>query len=46
MWQFYTERAKRVVQLAHQEAANMGHTMVEPDGRRRNSLPGTCGVRR
>jgi len=31
MWQFYTERAKRVVQLAHQEAANMGHTMVEPE---------------
>ena len=31
MWQFYTERAKRVVQLAHQEAANMGHAMVEPE---------------
>ena len=31
MWQFYTERSKRVVQLAHQEAANMGHTMVEPE---------------
>ena len=31
MWQFYTERAKRVVQLAHQEASNMGHTMVEPE---------------
>ena len=31
MWQFYTERAKRVIQLAHQEATNMGHTMVEPE---------------
>ena len=31
MWQFYTERAKRVIQLAHQEAANMGHSMVEPE---------------
>lgn len=31
MWQFYTERAKRVIQLAHQEATNMGHSMVEPE---------------
>ncbi|MBQ6739012.1 MAG: ATP-dependent Clp protease ATP-binding subunit [Synergistaceae bacterium] len=31
MWQFYTERGKRVIQLAHQEALNMGHTMVEPE---------------
>ncbi|MBQ9389758.1 MAG: ATP-dependent Clp protease ATP-binding subunit [Synergistaceae bacterium] len=31
MWQFYTERAKRVIQLAHQEATNMGHAMVEPE---------------
>ena len=31
MWQFYTERAKRVIQLAHQEASNMGHSMVEPE---------------
>ncbi|MBR1658067.1 MAG: ATP-dependent Clp protease ATP-binding subunit [Synergistaceae bacterium] len=31
MWQFYTERAKRVIQLAHQEATGMGHTMVEPE---------------
>ena len=31
MWQFYTDRGKRVIQLAHQEAINMGHTMVEPE---------------
>lgn len=31
MWQFYTERGKRIIQLAHQEALNMGHTMVEPE---------------
>ena len=31
MWQFYTERGKRVIQLAHQEAINMGHAMVEPE---------------
>ncbi|MBQ6971726.1 MAG: ATP-dependent Clp protease ATP-binding subunit [Synergistaceae bacterium] len=31
MWQFYTERAKRVIQLAHKEAADMGHAMVEPE---------------
>ncbi|MBQ7196045.1 MAG: ATP-dependent Clp protease ATP-binding subunit [Synergistaceae bacterium] len=31
MWQFYTDRGKRVVQLAHQEALNLGHTMVEPE---------------
>ena len=31
MWQFYTDRGKKVVQLAHQEALNMGHTMVEPE---------------
>ena len=31
MWQFYTERGKRVIQLAHQEALNMGHTMVDPE---------------
>ena len=31
MWQFYTERGKRVIQLAHHEALNMGHTMVEPE---------------
>ena len=31
MWQFYTDRGKRVVQLAHQEAIGMGHTMVEPE---------------
>ena len=31
MWQFYTERGKRVIQLAHQEAMSMGHSMVEPE---------------
>ncbi|MBQ7154161.1 MAG: ATP-dependent Clp protease ATP-binding subunit [Synergistaceae bacterium] len=31
MWQFYTERGKRVIQLAKNEALNMGHTMVEPE---------------
>ena len=31
MWQFYTERGKRVIQLARSEAINMGHTMVEPE---------------
>lgn len=31
MWQFYTERGKRVIQLAHQEAISMGHNMVEPE---------------
>ena len=31
MWQFYTERGKRVVKLAHQEALNLGHSMVEPE---------------
>ena len=31
MWQFYTDRGKRVMQLAHHEALNMGHEMVEPE---------------
>ena len=31
MWQFYTDRGKRVIQLAHQEALEMGHTMVNPE---------------
>ena len=31
MWQFYTDRGKRVIQLAHQEALSMGHSMVEPE---------------
>ena len=31
MWQFYTERGKKVIKLAHQEALNMGHSMVEPE---------------
>ena len=31
MWQFFTERGKRVIQLAHHEALNMGHPMVQPE---------------
>ncbi|MBQ3448539.1 MAG: ATP-dependent Clp protease ATP-binding subunit, partial [Synergistaceae bacterium] len=31
MWQFYTERGKRIIQLAHHEALSMGHNMVEPE---------------
>ncbi len=31
MWQFFTERGKRVIQLGHQEALSMGHSMVEPE---------------
>ena len=31
MWQFYTERGKKVIQLAHHEALSMGHNMVEPE---------------
>ena len=31
MWQFYTERGKRVIQLARNEAINMGSQMVEPE---------------
>ena len=31
MWQFYTERGKRIIQLAHHEAISMGHNMVEPE---------------
>ena len=31
MWQFYTERGKRIIQLAHHEALKMGHSMVEPE---------------
>ena len=31
MWQFYTERGKRVIQLARSEAINLGHDMVEPE---------------
>ena len=31
MWQFFTERGKRVIQLAHHEALRMGHSMVEPE---------------
>ena len=31
MWQFFSERGKKVIQLAHNEALQMGHTMVEPE---------------
>lgn len=31
MWQFYTDRGKRVIQLAQQEALELGHNMVEPE---------------
>ena len=31
MWQFFTERGKKVIQLAHREALRMGHPMVEPE---------------
>ena len=31
MWQFYTERGKRAIQIARNEAINLGHTMVEPE---------------
>ncbi|MDN5319441.1 ATP-dependent Clp protease ATP-binding subunit [Thermovirga lienii] len=28
MWQFFTERGKRVIQLAHKEALKMGHDVI------------------
>ncbi|HOK20182.1 MAG TPA: Clp protease N-terminal domain-containing protein, partial [Thermosynergistes sp.] len=28
MWQFFTERAKRVIQLAHREALRLGHDVI------------------
>ncbi|MBQ6909969.1 MAG: ATP-dependent Clp protease ATP-binding subunit [Synergistaceae bacterium] len=31
MYQFFTERGKRVIQLAHHEALALGHSMVEPE---------------
>ena len=31
MWQFYTDRGKRIIELANQEAIELGHTMVEPE---------------
>ena len=31
MYQFFTERGKRVIQLAHHEALSLGHSMVEPE---------------
>ncbi len=31
MWQFYTERGKRAIQIARSEAINLGHTTVEPE---------------
>ncbi|NLL37925.1 MAG: ATP-dependent Clp protease ATP-binding subunit [Fretibacterium sp.] len=31
MWQFFTERGKKVIQLAHHEALRMGHNVIEPE---------------
>ena len=31
MWQFFTERGKKVIQLAHREALKMGHSVIEPE---------------
>jgi len=31
MWQFFTERGKKVIQLAHREALKMGHSIIEPE---------------
>ncbi|MDR2180726.1 MAG: ATP-dependent Clp protease ATP-binding subunit [Synergistaceae bacterium] len=31
MWQFFTERGKTVIQLAHREALKMGHNVIEPE---------------
>ena len=31
MWQFYTERGKRAIQIARNEAINLGHMMVDPE---------------
>ena len=31
MWQFFTERGKKVIQLAHREALKMGHNVIEPE---------------
>ena len=28
MWQFFTERARRVIQLAHREALRLGHDII------------------
>ena len=28
MWQFFTERGKKVVQLAHREALRLGHDVI------------------
>jgi ATP-dependent Clp protease ATP-binding subunit ClpC len=31
MWQFFTERGKKIIQLAHREALKMGHNVIEPE---------------
>ncbi|MDR2523092.1 MAG: ATP-dependent Clp protease ATP-binding subunit [Synergistaceae bacterium] len=31
MWQFFTERGKKAIQLAHREALKMGHNVIEPE---------------
>ncbi|MDR1741159.1 MAG: ATP-dependent Clp protease ATP-binding subunit [Synergistaceae bacterium] len=31
MWQFFTERGKKVIQLAHREALKMGHNVIESE---------------
>ena len=28
MWQYFTERSKKVIQLAHREALRMGHDLI------------------
>ena len=28
MWQFFTERSKRVIQIAHREALRLGHAFI------------------
>ncbi len=28
MWQYFTERGKKVIQLAHREALRMGHDVI------------------
>ena len=28
MWQFFTERSKRVIQIAHREALRLGHAEI------------------
>ena len=46
MWQFYTERGKRIIQLAHHEALKMGHNVVEPEHLLLGLLQETSGAAR